>query len=167
MEKLPYITGSGDISIGSNVRLSGKSGIGFNTRFGRPRLSIGDGTFIGHDCSFSLAREITIGNHCLLAGRVQVRDNDGHPIDAERRRAGEPVSPNQIEPVSIGNDVWIGAGAMILKGVHIGDGSIIGAASVVTKDVPAGVIFAGNPGRIVRPIGDIAVDRTELLAHVS
>jgi acetyltransferase-like isoleucine patch superfamily enzyme len=151
MEKLPYLTGRGRIVIGSGVRLSGKSGIGFGNRHHqRPELIIGDDTFIGHNCSFSVLSSIVIGQHCLLAGGVSVRDSDGHPSDAGERRAKEPAPADCIKPVRIGNDVWIGEGALILKGVVIGDRSIVGARSVVTKDVPPDVIVAGNPARIIK-----------------
>jgi NDP-sugar pyrophosphorylase family protein len=151
MEQLPYITGHGRIILGDRVRLSGKSSIGFcNLLLRTPTFVVGDGTFIGHDCSFVFADSITIGKHCLLAGGVSVRDLDGHPIDARLRREHRPTPCEGIQPVVIGNDVWIGAGATILKGVTIGDRAIVGAGAVVTSDVPADAIVAGNPARIVR-----------------
>ncbi len=154
MEELPYIVGSGRIVIGANVRLSGKSSFGFGapTERGLPKLTIGNGTFIGHDCRFSIGRSVQIGCHCLLAGDVQIFDMDGHPIDADRRRAGEPTPLEAIAPVTIGDDVWIGNGALILKGVTIGDRAIIAARSVVTKAVPPDVIVAGNPARVVKSV---------------
>jgi acetyltransferase-like isoleucine patch superfamily enzyme len=153
MEELPYLSGSGRIRLGSGVRLSGKSSIAF----GRPspdvpELIVGDETFIGHDCAFSIGRSIQIGNHCLLAGGVRVLDMDGHPLDAVRRRAGEPTPPEAIAPVVIGDDVWIGHGSIILKGVTIGARSVVAARSVVTKDVPPDTIVAGNPARIVKQL---------------
>lgn len=153
MEELPYIVGSGRIVLGGGVRLSGKPDVAF----GRPspdlpELVIGDGTFVGHACAFSVGRSVRIGRHCLLASGVRVFDMDGHPIDADRRRAGEPTPPDAIAPVVIGDDVWIGTGAVILKGVTVGDRSIVAARAVVTRDVPADVIVAGNPARVVRQL---------------
>jgi len=127
MERLPYIAGRGRISIGRKVRLSGKSSFGFGNRGQDPSIDIGDGTFIGHDCSFGVAESIRIGKNCLLAGGVSVRDFDGHPTDARERRAHQPTPREAIRPVVIGDDVWIGAGAIILKGVTLGDRSIVGA----------------------------------------
>jgi acetyltransferase-like isoleucine patch superfamily enzyme len=151
MEQLPYIHGTGRIVLGDHVTFGGKPVFIFGNRGERtPEVVVGDHTFIGHLCSFSASSSIRIGNDCLLAGGVQVADYDGHPVDAARRRAGEPTPPEGIQPVVIGNDVWIGAGAMILKGVHIGDRSIIGAGAVVTRDVPADVVVAGNPARVVK-----------------
>lgn len=151
MEKLPYITGVGKIVVGNNVRLSGKSSFGFGNRvYPNPSLVIGDHTFIGHNCAFLVAQSISVGNHCLLAGGVRLSDYDGHPIDYRERRLNAPISPDSIRPIVIGDDVWIGAGASILKGVRIGDRSIIGAGSVVTADIPPDVIAAGNPARVIK-----------------
>lgn len=86
----------------------------------------------------------------LVASGVQVFDMDGHPLDAEARRAGEPTPAEAIAPVVIGDDVWIGNGSLILKGVTIGDRAIVAARSVVTKDVPADAVVAGNPARVVK-----------------
>nr|WP_315850306.1 DapH/DapD/GlmU-related protein [Gemmata sp. SH-PL17] len=77
---------------------------------------------------------------------------DGHPVDANRRRAGDPTPPESIAPVIIGDDVWIGRGAVILKGVSIGHRAIVAAHSVVTKNVPADAIVAGNPARVVKEL---------------
>jgi acetyltransferase-like isoleucine patch superfamily enzyme len=148
MEELPYLQGDGRIEIGSGVRLSGKPSVHFGRPSpDRPELVIGDGTFVGHDCGFNISRSVRIGRHCLLAGGVQVYDADGHPLDAARRRAGEPTPPEAVSPVVIGDDVWVGTGAVILKGVTIGDRAIVGARAVVTRDVPADAVVVGNPAR--------------------
>ena len=151
MEKLPYISGRGRIVIGNRVRLSGRVDFSFgNQLHDRPELRVGDHTFIGHGCSLNVAESLRIGSHCLLAGGVRISDYDGHPVDAERRRALEPTPPEGIRPVVIGDDVWVGTGVLILKGVTIGDRSVVGAGAVVTRDVPPDVIVAGNPARVVR-----------------
>lgn len=154
MEQLPYIFGRGKIIIGSNVRLSGKSAIGFSYRDGQslPELRFGDATFIGHDCRFEIRSAIRVGDHCLIASGVHIQDHDGHPLDALARRAGKQIGAEQVAEVNIGDDVWIGSHAMILKGVTIGQRSVVGARSVVTKDVPPNVIVAGNPARVVREL---------------
>ena len=71
-----------------------------------------------------------------------------HPLDAERRNEGYDYG----KPITLGKNVWLGGGCTILSGVTIGDNSIIGAGSVVTKDIPANVIAAGNPARVIREI---------------
>lgn len=153
MEQLPYILGSGKITIGSLVRLSGKSNFIFgNCLKEPPKVSMGDGTFIGHDCAFHIASELKIGKHCLLAGKVSIYDMDGHPIDADERRANKPTPPEGVAPVHIGDDVWLGTGCLILKGVTIGDRSIVAARAVVTKSVPADVVVAGNPAKVVKQL---------------
>ena len=153
MEKLPYLNGTGNIVIGNNVRLSGKPQISFNNRLGEDaEFIIGDNTFIGHGCSFAVAGSVRIGSYCLLAGGVTVADNDGHPLDADRRRRGEPVSPEQVKPVVIGDDVWLGRDVMVLKGVTIGRGAVVGAHALVTRDVPANTVVAGNPAKAVKEL---------------
>ena len=151
MEQLPYLQGHGRIEIGDKVRLSGKPHIAFcNRHHDAPALVIGDGTFLGHLCDLRIARSIVIGRHCLIAAGVVIADYDGHPLEAAARRSGATSPQEAVRPVTIGNDVWIGHGAMILKGVTVGDRAVIGAQAVVTRDVPPDTVVAGNPARIVR-----------------
>jgi maltose O-acetyltransferase len=91
--------------------------------------------------------EIRIGDNVLLAPNVQIY-TAYHPISPAERETGRELG----SPVTIGNNVWIGGGAIVLPGVSIGDNSVIGAGSVVTKNVPANVVAAGNPCRVLRAI---------------
>lgn len=151
MEQLPYLTGQGQIHIGNNVRLSGKSAIAFSNQLGdAPLLEIGDGTFIGHDCGLHVARHVKIGRNTLIAKGVSVYDFDGHSYDPQERRDDELIQSTNARQVTIGDDVWVGTKAIILKGVTIGDGAIVAAGSVVTRDVPAGVVVAGNPAKEIK-----------------
>jgi acetyltransferase-like isoleucine patch superfamily enzyme len=153
MEELPYMHGEGFLTIGSDVVFSGKPHFAFNNRYDtQPKLQFGDGTFIGHGCQIRVAQSVTIGRNCLLAGGVMIADYDGHPLDAESRRKGQTSNIEAIRPVTICDDVWIGASALVLKGVTIGARSIVGAHSVVTKDIPPDTIVAGNPARAVRQL---------------
>jgi acetyltransferase-like isoleucine patch superfamily enzyme len=93
---------------------------------------------------------VTIGQRVLVGANCVITDTDFHPLDPIARR--EDPTRGQTAPVVIGDDVFIGMGAIILKGVTIGPGSVIGAASVVTRDVPAGAVCAGNPARVVRTL---------------
>jgi acetyltransferase-like isoleucine patch superfamily enzyme len=94
---------------------------------------------------------ITIGDHTLLGGNVRIFDHNYHSLDWEKRRDGQLDRQDvRTAPVVIGNDVFIGTNAMILKGVTIGDRAIIAAGSVVSKDIPAGEIWGGNPAACVR-----------------
>ena len=104
-------------------------------------LTLGSG-YMNNDCRIICTKSITIGENAAIAGGVVIRDSDDHSIVSH---------PYQMtKPVVIGNHVWIGENAMILKGVHIGDGSIVGAGSVVTKDVPPNSLVAGVPARVIR-----------------
>jgi serine acetyltransferase len=153
MEQMPYLKGCGRIEIGDGVRLSGKSSIEFSTRVDqKPELVIGNRTFVGHGCGLHLGKSIRIGSDCLLASGVRVYDLDGHPLDADRRRNGEPTPMEEIRPVVIEDDVWIGTCAIILKGVTIGSRSVIAAVAVVSRDVPADSVVAGNPARVVKQL---------------
>ena len=87
-----------------------------------------------------------------MASGVRLSDYDGHPVDYLERRANASISTESIQPISIGDDVWIGTGTYIMKGVHIGDRAIIGAGSVVTKDVPSDIVAAGNPARPIKQL---------------
>jgi maltose O-acetyltransferase len=91
---------------------------------------------------------VTIGDSTLFGPAVQIYTAT-HPMDAAQRRSKE-----YGKPVEIGSDVWVGGGAIILPGVRIGSRAVIGAGSVVTRDVPEGVFAAGNPCRVVRQIED-------------
>ncbi|MBC8044790.1 MAG: acyltransferase, partial [Rhizobacter sp.] len=123
---------------------------------------------IGHDCYIGAgtriwsAARIDIGNHVLIAHNVNIHDNISHPANAALRRqhsrniieSGHPKDGLNLneKPVSIHDNAWIGFNATILKGVTIGEGAIIGACSVITKDVPAWTIVAGNPAKIIREL---------------
>lgn len=153
MEQLPYMYGRGEIWIGDGVRFSGKPSILFSSKYGSvPSLRIGDRSFLGHNVSINVARDVTIGSDCLIAGNVRISDFDGHPLDASARRDGQPGEVDSVHPVCIGDDVWVGHSAMVLKGVRIGDRAVIGARAVVTRDVPADSVVAGNPARVLRSI---------------
>jgi maltose O-acetyltransferase len=98
--------------------------------------------FLNFNCVILDVVEISIGDRTQIGPAVQIYAAD-HPRDAETRRVGLEFG----RPVRIGSDVWIGGGAILLPGVTIGDGAMIGAASVVTRDVAPGVTVAGNPAR--------------------
>lgn len=150
-----WIRGSGDLILGDDVAFSGKVDINFSSRFvDRPTLRIGDGTGIGHGCHFTVARAITIGRKCRLAAGVRMFDSNGHPADPAARRAGAPPPAEEVRPIVIADNVWIGAGALIFPGVTIGEDSVVSAGSAVFSDVPPRTIVAGNPARPVRTLGD-------------
>lgn len=104
-------------------------------------------TFINYNCVILDTSPVDIGENAFIAPGVCIACS-GHAINARQRAEGIGTSA----PITIGRDVWIGANSTICGGVTIGDGTIIGAGSVVTKDIPSGVIAVGNPCRVLRPI---------------
>ncbi|MEM8591324.1 MAG: sugar O-acetyltransferase [Pseudomonadota bacterium] len=108
-------------------------------------IHLGDDVFFNYGCTVLDICPVTIGNRTQIGPMTQLLAAD-HPRDAESRAAFLELG----RPITIGADVWIGGGALILPGVSVGDNAIIGAGAVVTKDVPAGSTVAGNPAK---PIG--------------
>jgi acetyltransferase-like isoleucine patch superfamily enzyme len=160
MEKHADISGGARVYIGDDVYLSGSLVVAGGRVFPNPEFRVGNRTFIGAKCLFSVARSIEIGDDVLIAGGCTVSDYSGHPVDPEKRIAGVQVEPDEVRPVRIGNKVWLGRGAVILPGVTIGEAAVIGASAVVTKDVPPGAICVGNPGRLLsRSVYDSKPDR--------
>lgn len=148
---------TGDIIIGDHVRLlagwrSNRVGLSspvvLHTWEGG-RIEIGD--FTGASAVVISSRSgVKIGKHCNIGGNVRIFDHDFHALDAEVRRGPRGCDDCATKPITIGDDVFIGAQSIILKGVTIGDRAVIGAGSVVTKDVPADCIAAGNPAVMVK-----------------
>jgi acetyltransferase-like isoleucine patch superfamily enzyme len=147
---VPWIKGRGELILGDYVRLNGKISVAFAASFvPNPRLSIGAFSDIGHNTSFVVGREITIGAHVQIASDVSFRDSSGHASDPALRLAGAPPDASEIKPIIVHDNVWIGAGAMILPGTEIGEGSIIVARSIVSGLVAPNTVVAGNPARRV------------------
>lgn len=108
-------------------------------------IVVGEHVFVNANCTFLDGGRITIGKHTLIGPNVQIY-TPNHPFDhVERRRAVETSYP-----VTIGEDCWIGGGAIITPGVTIGDRTIVGAGSVVTKDLPPDCVAVGNPAKVIR-----------------
>lgn len=110
-------------------------------------IYLGENFYSNTGCTILDGAPVTFGDNVLLAPNVGIY-TAGHPLDAERRNEGWEYA----YPVTIGNNVWIGADVTILPGVTIGDNTVIGAGSVVTKSVPANVLAVGNPCRVIREI---------------
>ncbi len=112
-------------------------------------IEVGDNFFANYNLVVLDEAKVKIGNNVFIAPNVGIYCA-GHPFDVELRNQGLEYAL----PVTIGDNVWIGGGVQIMPGVNIGSGTTIGAGSVVTKDVPANVIAAGNPCRVIREITD-------------
>jgi maltose O-acetyltransferase len=148
--------GMGEIAIGARVEFGWPTSMGFHSGYGHveasvpgSRVVIGDDVQINNDvCIKSEGPGIEIGDHALIGSGVWIYDSDFHDLHPERRRGGQAA----MGRVVLERNVFVGDGARILKGVTIGADAVVGAGSVVTRDVPAGAIVAGNPARVVRKL---------------
>ena len=112
-------------------------------------VRIGAGTFVNVDAVMLDVAPIAIGAGCQIATRVQLLTAT-HPVDPQARRAGWEYA----RPVSVGDNVWLAGGVIVCPGVTIGRDTVVGAGAVVTRDLPAGVVAAGVPARVLREIND-------------
>jgi acetyltransferase-like isoleucine patch superfamily enzyme len=134
--------------IGDDVTIDGKCSFHFGARHAaRPKLTIGSNTTIGHGTIFAVNKQISIGQGCLIAGCVCILDAPGHPIDPVARQARAPVADDEVRPVVIEDNVWLGYESVIMPGVTIGKNSVVAFGSVVTSDVPPNTLALGNPAR--------------------
>jgi acetyltransferase-like isoleucine patch superfamily enzyme len=145
------------ITIGGRCRLVSRSrntALGVNhpmvLRTVRPgaRLALGDGVRAS-GTTICAAESVQIGARCVIGANATIVDTDFHSLDPAIRSSKDDAAAARTSPVLIGDDVFIGGGSYILKGVRVGNGAVIGAASVVTKDVPSLAIVGGNPARVV------------------
>ncbi|MFE3900458.1 sugar O-acetyltransferase [Streptomyces sp. NPDC059153] len=110
-------------------------------------ITVGQDTFINYNLTALDVAPITIGRDCQIGPNVQLL-TPTHPVEPQPRRDKLEAA----KPITIGDNVWLGGGAIVLAGVSIGDNSVIGAGAVVTKDIPANVVAVGNPARVIRSI---------------
>ncbi len=114
--------------------------------YGR-NIELGNNVYFNFNCVILDPAKVVIGDNVLFGPAVQVY-TASHPMNADERRSGIECA----RPITIGKDVWLGGGSILCPGVGIGERTVIGAGSVVVKDIPAGVFAAGNPCRIIRQI---------------
>ncbi len=110
-------------------------------------IEVGENFYTNHNCVILDCAKVTFGDNVFIAPNCGFY-TAGHPLDVDQRNEGLEYA----YPIHVGNNVWIGANVSVLPGVTIGDNSIIGAGSVVTKDIPSGVVAVGNPCKVVREI---------------
>ena len=110
---------------------------------------VGTGTFINHGAYLMDGAKIVIGAHCFIGPNLGCYTAE-HALDVERRNRGL----ERARPITIGDNCWLGGDVKVMPGVTIGEGAVIGAGSVVTRDVPPFVVAAGNPCRVLRPLTD-------------
>ncbi len=134
---------NGELNLGRFVWI----GDGTKIRCHEGVVEIGSKTVMGQECTISAYRRVRIGEQCVIADRAMFIDFDHGIVEVERPIRLQGIYKRDVE---VGNNVWIGYGACILRGVSVGDNSVIGTNSVVTKDVPANAVVGGIPARIIR-----------------
>jgi acetyltransferase-like isoleucine patch superfamily enzyme len=149
--KLPFLYNVG-LSLGPGVRLSARTSFsGARNARERPRIAIGEGSYVGHRCVLRAGTGISIGRHVLVASNTLLSGDPGHPLDALERRT-EPAPQASLGEIVIEDDAWLAYNVSVLGGVRIGRGAVVAAGSVVTRDVPAYALVAGNPARVLRSL---------------
>ena len=122
-------------------------GHGCKVRCHEGTVLIGAKTVLGQECTISAYKDVSIGRECVIADRVMLIDFDHGMVDVERPIRLQGIYKREVR---VGNNVWIGYGACILRGVTVGDNAVIGTNAVVTKDVPPNAVVAGVPARVIR-----------------
>ncbi len=145
------------VRIGTNVTLNSRN-YGYHAHMHSPikimadranaEIEIGDNTRINGACLHAY-KKIKIGKNCLIAANVQIIDSNGHELSFENIE-NRIKTTSEGRPIIIEDNVWIGLNAIVLPGITIGNGAVIGANTVVSKDVPAMSVYAGNPGSVVK-----------------
>lgn len=156
IKPFPNITNKKYISIGQNVNIGSFSWIGVNTDFAgikcrserKARLSIGDNTSIGNNAVITANNNVSIGKNCILSAYVFISDHIHEYADVSKDLNNQPLSEGG--KVIIGDNVFIGIKSSIMRNVTIGERVVIGANSVVTKDIPPYTVVAGNPGKVIK-----------------
>ncbi|MFK7894511.1 MAG: acyltransferase [Myxococcota bacterium] len=150
------IRGPGRVEIGDNVSVNGSGqAVTPFTHAPGALISIGSDSFV-NGARFGCAEEIRVGARAILAD-CRLMDTDFHSIYSDR---WEETAPVKSAPIILEENVWVAASAAVLKGVHIGENSVVGFGSVLTSSVPANSLVAGNPGKVVGP-----VTRSALVGH--
>jgi len=138
-----------EIGRGATLRIGRWAWVGHGSklRVHEGEVSIGAKTVMGQECTISAFQHVSIGRECILADRVMLIDFDHGVVEVDR-----PIRQQGIykRDVHVGNNVWMGYGACVLRGVTIGDNSIVGTSAVVTREVPQNAVVAGVPARVIR-----------------
>ena len=137
---------------GADCRVSAQSTFSGRSSSEDPVLTVGRNVDIGWQTTIAVGRRVTIGDNVRIAGRAFLAGYPGHPLDAATRAAGLPDTDDQIGDIVLEDDVWLATGVTVSAGVTIGRGTIVAAGSVVTKDLPAFVLAAGAPAKVVRSL---------------
>lgn len=154
---LPLVTGPLAITLGNECRISGHTTFSARTAPHpdpsiQPTLKVGSNVDIGWQVSIAVAGLVDIQDNVRIAGRCQLFGYSGHPLNASERALGAPDEDHRIGNIVLEKDVWLATGVTVQPGVTIGQGTIVAAGSVVTHDLPANVIAAGSPAKVVKQI---------------
>lgn len=139
----PRITNLGEIVIGDKFRFFSNTVTSEMVAYQEGRIEIGSNVFINYGASFSAHKLVRIGDDCQIGSYVCLMDNDYHRVE-DRSQLSESI------PIILEKNVWLGVRVIVLKGVTIGENSVIGSGSVVTKSVPANCVAAGMPAKVIR-----------------
>jgi maltose O-acetyltransferase len=143
----PAVATRGEIVVGDRVQLvSTVARLELVAERGA-RLEIGERSLVNFGCSLVAIERVTIGPRCLIGPHCMIMDTAFHDVDPERR-----LEPPSAQPITIGENVWLGARVVVLPGVTIGPDSVIGIGSIVTDDIPPRSIAVGAPARVVRTL---------------
>jgi len=147
----PLIVGTGRIVVGDDVHIGSPCTWDVGPE---AELIIGDRVSLNYRGVIGAAKSVRIGDDTMIAGDVTIFDNTNHPVSPARRLTRAAITAAEVSPVLIGRNVWIGIHCIIMRGVTIGDNSIVAAGSVLTKSVPANTLVAGNPAVAIRRLPD-------------
>lgn len=152
---MPFVSGPVQITLGDDCRVSGAT-----TFSGRvcsqqaPELIVGSNIDIGWQTTIAVGSKVIIEDNVRIAGRAFICGYPGHPLNAKDRAMHLPELDAQVGDIILRKDVWLATGVSIMPGVEIGEGTIVAAGSVVCSNLPAGVIAAGVPAKVVRHLND-------------
>nr|WP_202819787.1 acyltransferase [Thaumasiovibrio subtropicus] len=149
---MPFISGNVQIEVGDHCRISGATTFSGRNSSQQPTLVIGNNVDINWQTTIAVGRKVILEDNVRLAGSIFLAGYPGHPIDPARRANGDADDDNQIGDIHLKKNVWVGTGSTILKGVTIGENSIVSAGSVVTKSMPANVLIGGNPAKVIKTL---------------
>jgi acetyltransferase-like isoleucine patch superfamily enzyme len=139
----PRITNLGEIVIGDKFLFFSNTVTSEMVAYPGGRIEIGSGVFINYGASLSAHQLVRLGDGCQLGSYACLMDNDYHRVEDRSK-------PGESRPIILGRNVWLGVRVIVLKGVTIGENAVIGAGSVVTKDIPANCLAAGLPAKVIR-----------------
>ena len=107
---------------------------------------------VGWQTTIAVGNKISLGANVRIAGQCFLAGYPGHPLNAVERALGKPEKDEQVGDIILEDDVWLATGVSVMSGVRIGQGTVVAASSVVTRDLPSGVLAAGNPAKVIKKI---------------